>query len=55
LTVACDQSSRSRLRSAGHELYVGAAHFYEQIARDFEGDKKEVAALEAFLNKGAAK
>jgi putative dehydrogenase len=40
---------------AGHELYVGAAHFYEQIARDFEGDKKEVAALEAFLNKGANK
>ena len=38
---------------SGHELYVGAAHFYEQIARDFEGDKKEVAALEAFLNKGA--
>ena len=25
---------------AGHELYVGAAHFYEQIARDFDGDKK---------------
>ena len=25
---------------AGHELYVGAAHFYEQIARDFEGDSK---------------
>jgi 3-hydroxyisobutyrate dehydrogenase-like beta-hydroxyacid dehydrogenase len=40
---------------AGHELYVGAAHFYEQIARDFEGDKEQVAALEAFLNKGAAK
>jgi 3-hydroxyisobutyrate dehydrogenase-like beta-hydroxyacid dehydrogenase len=39
---------------SGHELYVGAAHFYEQIAHDFEGDKKEVAALEAFLNKGAA-
>ena len=38
---------------AGHELYVGAAHFYEQIARDFEGEKKEVSALEAFLNKGA--
>jgi 3-hydroxyisobutyrate dehydrogenase-like beta-hydroxyacid dehydrogenase len=37
---------------AGHELYVGAAHFYEQIARDFEGEKKEVSALEAFLNKG---
>jgi 3-hydroxyisobutyrate dehydrogenase-like beta-hydroxyacid dehydrogenase len=37
---------------AGHELYTGAAHFYEQIAEDFEGEKKEVAALEAFLNKG---
>jgi putative dehydrogenase len=40
---------------SGHELYVGAAHFYERIARDFETDKEEVAALEAFLNKGAAK
>jgi L-threonate 2-dehydrogenase len=39
---------------AGHELYVGAAHFYEQIAADFEGDKQQVAALEAFLSKGAA-
>ena len=39
---------------AGHELYAGAAHFYEQIARDFAGDKEEVAALEAFLSKGAA-
>ena len=38
---------------AGHELYVGAAHFYEQIARDFEGDKQQVSALEAFLNKGS--
>jgi 3-hydroxyisobutyrate dehydrogenase-like beta-hydroxyacid dehydrogenase len=38
---------------AGHELYVGAAHFYEQIARDFEGDKKDVAALQAFIEKGA--
>jgi putative dehydrogenase len=38
---------------AGHELYTGAAHFYEQIAQDFEGEKKEVAALEAFLNKGS--
>jgi L-threonate 2-dehydrogenase len=37
---------------AAHELYVGAAHFYEQIARDFEGDKEEVAALEAFMSKG---
>ncbi|MPZ41239.1 MAG: DUF1932 domain-containing protein [Rhizobiales bacterium] len=36
---------------AGHELYSGAAHFYEQVARDFEGDKKEVNALLAFLQK----
>ena len=37
---------------AGHELYSGAAHFYEQVAKDFEGDKKDVSALLAFLNKG---
>ena len=36
---------------AAHELYAGAAHFYEQIARDFAGDKEQVAALEAFLNR----
>jgi 3-hydroxyisobutyrate dehydrogenase-like beta-hydroxyacid dehydrogenase len=36
---------------AAHELYAGAAHFYEQIARDFAGDKQQVAALEAFLRK----
>jgi L-threonate 2-dehydrogenase len=36
---------------AGHELYTGAAHFYEQIAQDFAGEKKDVTALEAFLNK----
>jgi hypothetical protein len=28
-----------------------AAHFYEQTAKDFACDKKEIAALEAFLNK----
>ena len=39
---------------SAHELYLGAAHFYEQIARDFESDKKEVSALEAFLSKDAA-
>src|SRR5437870_2397321 len=39
---------------SAHELYLGAAHFYEQIARDFEGDKQQVGALEAFLSKGAA-
>jgi 3-hydroxyisobutyrate dehydrogenase-like beta-hydroxyacid dehydrogenase len=38
---------------AGHELYVGAAHFYEQIARDLEGDKTQVDALAAFLDKSA--
>jgi len=38
---------------AGHELYAGAAHVYEQIASDFEGEKTDVAALEGFLNKGS--
>jgi hypothetical protein len=38
---------------AGHELYTGAAHFYEQIARDFDGDQQAVTALQAFLDKGA--
>jgi putative dehydrogenase len=37
---------------AAHELYTGAAHFYEQVARDFDGDKAEVTALQAFLDKG---
>lgn len=41
--------------ASAHELYVGAAHFYEQIARDFEADKKDVSALEAFLSKAAQK
>jgi 3-hydroxyisobutyrate dehydrogenase-like beta-hydroxyacid dehydrogenase len=39
---------------AGHELYSGAAHFYEQIARDFEGSRNEVDALLTFLDKGKA-
>src|SRR5437763_1943638 len=38
---------------AAHELYAGAAHFYEQIARDSAGDKEQVAALAASLNKAA--
>jgi 3-hydroxyisobutyrate dehydrogenase-like beta-hydroxyacid dehydrogenase len=37
---------------AGHELYSGAAHFYEQIAKDVAGDQTEVATLMAFLNRG---
>jgi len=36
---------------AAHELYAGAAHFYEQIAEDFAGEQKEVGALKAFLGK----
>jgi len=38
---------------AASELYQGAAHFYERIAEDFETNKKDVAALAAFLNKGS--
>lgn len=38
---------------AAHELYLGAAHFYEQIAEDFAGDQKNLAALKTFLGKGA--
>ncbi len=36
---------------SAHELYEGAAHFYEAIAEDFDGDKKDSAALMAFLGK----
>jgi L-threonate 2-dehydrogenase len=36
---------------AGHELYSGAAHFYEQIARDFAGDKTDINTLMAFIKK----
>ena len=37
-----------------HELYEGAAHFYERIAEDFDGDKKDVTALTAFLAKDSS-
>jgi 3-hydroxyisobutyrate dehydrogenase-like beta-hydroxyacid dehydrogenase len=37
-----------------HELYEGAAHFYERIAEDFDGDKNDVAALTEFLGKNPA-
>jgi len=37
---------------SAHELYVGAAHFYEQIASDFATDKAKVSALQDFLRKG---
>ena len=36
---------------AAHELYAGAAHFYEQIAEDFAGEQEQVAALKTFLGK----
>jgi len=36
---------------AARELYDGAAHFYERIAEDYATDKKDVAALLAFLDK----
>ncbi len=37
---------------AAHELYEGAAHFYEQIAEDFEsGKRKDTGALLGFLGK----
>ena len=37
-----------------HELYEGAAHFYERIAEDFDADKKDVAALASFLGKSSS-
>jgi putative dehydrogenase len=36
---------------AARELYAGAAHFYQRIAADFAGDRSDVAALDAFLDK----
>ncbi len=36
---------------AARELYEGAAHFYNRIAKDFAADQKDVAALTAFLCK----
>jgi len=39
---------------AAHELYEGAAHFYERIAEDFEADKKNEAALAGFLKKDSS-
>jgi hypothetical protein len=38
---------------AAHELYEGAAQFYERFAEDFEADKKDTAALAGFLGKNA--
>jgi L-threonate 2-dehydrogenase len=38
---------------SGHELYVGAAHFYEQFASDFENEKVADAAIKQFFEKAA--
>jgi 3-hydroxyisobutyrate dehydrogenase-like beta-hydroxyacid dehydrogenase len=37
---------------SAHELYAGAAHFYENIAADFAGGKQQVTALADFMRKG---
>jgi L-threonate 2-dehydrogenase len=37
---------------AAHELYEGAAHFYERVAEDFDSSKTDTSALTAFLGKG---
>jgi putative dehydrogenase len=36
-----------------HELYEGAAHFYERIAEDFDGNQEDVKALTEFLSKNS--
>jgi len=37
---------------AARDIFEGAAHFYQRIARDFEAGKKDMSALMAFLGKG---
>jgi hypothetical protein len=37
--------------AAAHELYLGIASFYEQIARDFGADRAEVSKLADFFDK----
>jgi 3-hydroxyisobutyrate dehydrogenase-like beta-hydroxyacid dehydrogenase len=37
--------------STAHELYEGAAHFYERIAEGFDGVRQETSALTRFLGK----
>jgi len=36
---------------AEHEMLAAAAHLYERLAEDFEGEKEEIGALDRFLNK----
>ena len=35
---------------AARELYLGAAHFYERLAEDFNAEQKDVVALTEFLD-----
>jgi hypothetical protein len=37
--------------AAARQLYQGAAEFYERFAEDFAAEKKDAAALAAFLGK----
>jgi len=37
---------------AARQAYLAYAKFYERIAADYDGDKREVDALQAFLKKG---
>lgn len=38
---------------AANAMFDGAARFYEQIAADFDSDKREIAALESFVTRAA--
>jgi hypothetical protein len=38
--------------AASKDIYAAIAEFYQHMARDFESDNKDVAALKAFLSKG---
>ena len=50
----CMRSPISSVKIRPRTSYLGAAHFYEQIAQDFEGEKTQVSVLEAFMSKGAS-
>ncbi len=39
---------------AARELYEGAAHYYERIAKDFSADKTDIAALMDFLGRASS-
>ena len=37
---------------AGHQMFEGYARLYQRLAADYEGDKREVDALTAFVKRG---